>query len=141
MQYPSQLLRAAILLFGCMVATPACVSDSSDDVVIVTPAPTGLLTVEFTIEGTTNPTLCDFYGATHLELVLYDVYGGSFSDYAPCKDFVISVETDVGYYTGEVVLLDYNLAPVSVSLILDDLRVVEGTELVVAVDFPLDAML
>ena len=126
----------AAALIGVAAATPAC-GDSEPDRVVVVDPPTGTLTVEYTIQGETVPSHCAFYGASDVELVVYDDLGYIVADrYAPCESYLVSVELYPGLYGADVTLVDPFNNAVSVTAPLDGLDVVRDTELVVLVDFP-----
>jgi hypothetical protein len=128
-------ILGAVALLGIAAATPACGDDGPDHVVVV--EPTGTLTFDYTIYGDTDPADCAYYGATDVELVVYDDLGYFVADaYAPCEVFTVGIDLYPGYYSADLTLVDpYNNA-VSVTSPHDDLRVVSDTELVVNVDFP-----
>jgi hypothetical protein len=67
-------IMLALAFGGCVVA---CGGGDDDDVIIVEEDdvvvdPVGQLTVLWSIDGTTDPGACDFYGADRLELVIFD---------------------------------------------------------------------
>ena len=126
----------AAALAGVAAATTACL-DSGPDRVVVVDQPTGTLTVEYTIQGGKVPSDCVFYGATDVELVVYDSLGYFVTDrYAPCESFFVSVQLYPGRYGADVTLVDRFNYAASVTAPLYDLDVVRDTELVVSVDFP-----
>jgi hypothetical protein len=126
----------AAALVGIVAATPACGDDDPDEIVVVEP-PTGALTVDYTIAGTTVPESCVGIGASDVELLVYDDLGYYLTgQYAPCERFYVSVGLYPGYYSADVTLVDpFNNAATTTAQ-LDDLRVFADSELVVAVDFP-----
>ena len=130
-------ILGAIALLGVAAAAPACVVDDDDPDRVVVVDPPGTLTIEYTISGETIPSDCAYYGASDVELVVYDDLGYVIADqYAPCDFFSVSIDLYSGYYSADVTLVDpYNNA-VSVTSVLQDLEIVRDTELVVNVDFP-----
>jgi len=128
------MLALALPAAGCFVTTD------------VEPAPpssfSGALTVNYTIEGSTDPALCSTYGAADVELVVYTGRGAYVTErQAPCSDFWIGVSLDPGLYSADITLVDVGDRAVSVTKPLYSIDVVEDTELVIDVDFPPDSML
>lgn len=123
------------LLSGCSV--DAGVSAGTT----VAPDATGTVTVLSSIEGSTNPSECDFVGATGLELAVYEGSRPVTTVTADCYDFQISVALADGVYNADATLLDQNGQPVSTTLTLDELNVVAGTDLQVDIDFPSSSIL
>ena len=126
------------------LAAPGCVVDDGggDDVVVVEPERTGVLTVLYTIDSDTDPTLCSDYGAYYLELIVYDGSGREYVEAeALCEDFALSVELPEGNYSADATLVDDLDEAVSVTLPLDAIRVTADTELTIDVDFPTGSML
>jgi hypothetical protein len=107
------------------------------------PAPTpasagGSITVRWLVAGVTDPAACAAYGASGADVVVYDAGGQPFVEQtAPCSDFGLTVQLPEGTYSAEVTLLGANNAGVSPTQPLDQLRVIEGTDLAVDVNFPL----
>jgi len=143
MRLTSSILGAAVV--ASATAVSACgggtaTVDTEPTVVVV--EPTGDLTVTWTVAGTDDPGACDFYFADAAELAVYDSVGRLVADeFARCDDFALTLELAVDTYQADMLLVDVNDDPVSTTLPLDDLRVTDGTELVVDVDFPDDSML
>lgn len=124
----------AVPLAGCVVTTsddePTRVSD------------TGTLTVDYTIEGTTDSYACLDYGVSDVELVVYTASGARVAEQeAYCDDFQVSITLPPGSYTADVTLIDEVDRAMSVTKPLYDLRVFSDAELVVDLDFPPDSML
>ena len=130
-------ILGAVALIGVAAAAPACVVDDDDPDRVVVVDPPGTLTVDYTIYGERIPSDCAYYGASDVELVVYDDLGYVIAgQYAPCDFFTVSIDLYAGYYSADVTLVDpYNYA-VSVTSVLQDLEIVRDTELVVNVDFP-----
>jgi len=128
------ILMAA--LSGCSVN--AGVSAGAGPDVVVT---TGTITVLSSIEGSTNPSECDFVGATDLELAVFEGTRPVTTVLADCYDFGISVTLPDGLYNADATLLDQNGNPASTTLTLDALNVVAGTDLQVDIDFPASSIL
>lgn len=135
-------ILGAVALLGVAAAAPACVVDDDDPDRVVVVDPPGTLTIDYTIYGETISSDCAYYGASDVELVVYDDLGHVIADqYAPCEFFTVSIDLYAGYYGAEVTLVDPSNYAVSVTSVLEDLEIVRDTELVVDVDFPPGAFL
>lgn len=127
---------AATSLAGCFVDT------APGGKVIVTPAESGLLTVLWTVDGTTDASACDDYGASDLRLQVFDQDDYVVGDVlAPCEDFEVTLELPEGHYYGEARLVGPELVPVSTTLPLENIRIVSDTELTIDTDFPAGSIL
>jgi len=132
----STALVAATALCGCSVHT----TDSTPTVVVQ--QPTGQLTLTWTVAGAASASACAAYDADALEVNIFDSSGRQVdSEFANCEDFALTVELGIDTYSAEATLVDVNDLAVSTTLPLDDLRVTEGTELSVDIDFPDSSML
>lgn len=126
-------------VFALALSTTSCVVTTDGESI---PPSFGTLTVDYTIAGSTDSVLCDSYGVTDAELVVYTSSGAYVTElYAPCPDFRVSVSIEPGLYIADVTLVDGADRAVSITKPLDAIRVVTDTELVIDVDFPPDSML
>ncbi len=126
-------LHTAILaLVGLSVG---CSSESTT--VIVDDERTGFLTVEWSIEGTFDPFLCDFYVVDEMEVVVFDRFGNFVLDEdAPCEDFVMTIELFPDLYHAEATLVGFADESATITEPIDNVEIFSGTELVVELDFP-----
>ena len=126
-------LAAALQLSGCFV-----VADDGHS----GPLPTGTLTVDWTIDGQRSSLDCDDFGVDRLELVIYDESGAEVDEVEPyCESFAVSVDLLEGSYFADVTLVDSADRSATLTKTLNALDIIEGTELDVAVDFPVDSFL
>jgi len=126
-------LGAALQLSGCFV-----VADDDDR----SPLPVGTLTVGWTIDGQRSSFDCDDFGVDRLELVIYDASGGTVDEVEPfCESFAVSVDLVEGDYFADVTLVDSADRSATLTKTLDNLDIIDGTDLNVAVDFPVDSFL
>ena len=129
---------AAAALAGCSVAV------EPDN---FAPPPTtleasGTVTLDWLVAGRTDPGLCAAYGATHVELVVYDATGATVArQYARCESFSLTVPLPAGTYTADATLVDPNSNALSVTKPLEAIEVVPGTDLAINLDFPSSSML
>jgi hypothetical protein len=123
------------------IGATGCSSDDDDEVIIV-PAAIGTLTTEWSIDGSFVASNCRIYGAFDYELVVYDLDNFIVTEQqTPCEQFVLSVDLPVGIYSADATLVDSEDFSVSLTQVLDDLEIIDGTELVVSIDFPATSML
>jgi hypothetical protein len=114
-----------------------CGDDDDELPIVVVPDQFGTLTTEWLTLGTTDPATCAIVGADRFELLLYDEFGGFFSEAeAPCESFVLTVELPEGRFSADATLVDALDRTVSTTSTLDGLDIVRDTDLVVTVDFP-----
>jgi len=130
----SLALAAAVSLSGCFITT--------DDGPSRGPLPTGTLTVDWTIDGQRSGLDCADFGADRLELVIHDLSGDEVDEVDPfCETFEVSVDLVEDTYFADVTLVDGADRSVTLTKTLDDLDILEGTDLNVSVDFPIDSFL
>jgi hypothetical protein len=106
-------------------------------------APTGSLTVRWTIDDRSDPRACSRYGrgATDFELLLYSDNHQVAEEYAPCEQFGLTVDLTPGTYKGYTTLVDRNGDPVTSTLPLEALAIVKDAGLAIDVDFPTTSFL
>jgi hypothetical protein len=133
----TQRLGLTLLGSGLMASQPGCLVVEERD-----PVPLATLTVEWTIDGRLAPVDCYDFAADQLELIVYDDFDRFVLETQPrCDDFGVSVDLREGLYTAEVTLVDVWDRPATLTEPIEDVVIVEGTNLVVDVDFPLGAFL
>lgn len=127
------LALAAALVSGCVIQNDG------------NPAPfgSGTLTVLWTVDGTIDPDACYDLGGgeTDFELLIDDGTEAVAEVQSPCEDFGLSVDLAPGTYTGYTTLVDRYDNPVTTTLRLDHLAIVEDTELTADIDFPVGSFL
>jgi len=125
-------LGAALQLTGCLVVT-------HDD---AAPLPVGALTVEWSIDGQQNGFDCADFGADRLELVVYDPSGALVDELGPfCDSFIVSIDLVEGSYFADVTLVDFLDRSATTTKTIDAIDIIAGTNLTVAIDFPVDSFL
>ena len=131
----SLALCAAFGLSGCFIST-------DDGGHSRGPLPTGTLTVDWTIDGQRSDLDCADFGVDRLELVIYDLSGAEVDSVEPfCESFAVSLDLIEDTYSADVTLVDSADRSVTLTKTLDDLDIIDGTELSVSVDFPIDSFL
>ena len=110
--------------------------------VVVVPAASGTLTVRWTVAGSDHPAACGVYGATDLELVVFDENGAQVaSTLGACEGFSLTLALPEGTYSAEATLVDPRGSARSVTKPLQAIVVVRGTDLAIDLDFPQSSIL
>lgn len=104
--------------------------------------PVGTLTVEWTIDGATYADDCAAFGVDRLELLLYAGPDDLIDEVQPiCEAFSVSVDLPEGLYDADATLVDSFDRSATLTEPIDAIDIIEGTELVVNVDFPVGSFL
>jgi hypothetical protein len=130
------LVKRGVVLAGCAsgLALSGCIIVTDDYDV-------GTFSLEWSIEGDTLGVDCDLVGARRTEVVIFDRFDQWVAELEPrCSAFGVSVDLDAGRYVAEITLVDRFDDAVSFTLV-EPFRVIEDTELIVAVDFSVDDLL
>lgn len=97
----------------------------------------GSLTVEWSIDGVRDPLDCAALGVDRLELVVFSRSGRVVDEIEPfCESFAATVDLVEGLYFGDATLVDSFDAPATLTQSIDDISIIEGTDLAVSIDFP-----
>ncbi len=133
---------AGALALGAALQLSGCIFVAEDDGRDLAPIPFGTLTVNWTIDGLREPLDCEDFGVDRLELVIYDPGGAVVDELSPfCEAFGVSVDLPEGSYFADVTLVDSFDRSATLTETLEALDIIEGTDLVVGVDFPVDSFL
>lgn len=128
------MLLCSSLATGCLF-----VDDDDDD--DIAPA-LGTLTVDWTIDGLTNPDDCAAFGVDRMELVIYERGDYVVDEVEPlCEAFSVTIDMLDGIYYADATLVDSFDRAATVTLPVDDIDIIAGTELVIPIDFPIDSFL
>lgn len=141
-----KLSKRALGLYGCLFLAAALTGCTVEAGLSTRPRPPpppeeednrGSMTVNWTIASSTAPAQCSYYRVDGLELVVYDDTGAEIvSTNAPCEGFSVEVELSPGTYHADATLVDADKRPRTVTLPLNDIRVTEGTDIALDIDFP-----
>jgi hypothetical protein len=127
---PSVVPLLAALAFG----SGGCVIHAADD-------DEGTLTVEWTVDDSTDSDACFDFDGRDLELIVYDSRDDVAADLrAPCDEFEVAIDLPDGSYGIDATLLDRSGRAVTTTLALDDIDVFAGEETVIPIDFPVDSL-
>jgi hypothetical protein len=127
----AMLCAAGLVLPGCFIVT-------DDD----EPRRVGTLTVEWTIDGIQDPNDCAVFGVDRLELLLYTRFEELIDEINPlCESFILSVDLVEGRYHADATLVDSFDRAATLTEPLDNLDIIEDTDLEVLIDFPLESFL
>jgi hypothetical protein len=101
----------------------------------------GTFTVNWLVAGSSDPFACRRWGATELEVVVYDITGAPVvRRLAPCGTFTLTVPLAPGTYSADVGLLGRGQGQASTSKTIHAVEVRQGTDLAVNLDFPPSSM-
>jgi hypothetical protein len=111
-------------LSGCVIVD----DDVLDD--------TGTLTLAWTIEGAAESADCAFFGVDELEITVYDFFEDPVvTSYAPCEEFELTLRLPEGLYSADVTLIDRRDRAVTRTQGLDDIDIIEDSDLFVPIEF------
>jgi hypothetical protein len=101
------------------------------------PAGVGSLTAYWTLDGSTDPDLCWYYGVDRVDVAIYDFADRTVTWAQPhCEDFGVSFDGLVDdSYTLEATLLDVGGVPLSDTIVVDT-DVWRDRETIVDINFP-----
>lgn len=129
-----------LILVALGLVAPSCVVDSGPSTAVV--AGDGALTVDFTVDESTNPNVCDAEGAASIEVDVFSPGGAAVAQVVDaCRAGVTSVGLPAGSFDGTAVLLDGAGHAITTAVDIGPVRIYGGDELVVELDFPADSFL
>jgi hypothetical protein len=134
----SEHFAQSLLKIGLVAAT-AFVASCSAEVGIGVGTAEGSMTVDWTVAGTKDPIACEDFAADTLELVIFDALGEIARTDSACDDFAVVVDLPEGEYDIDATMLDSDFFPISTTVSVDRLTVLEGLDLPVEIDFPADS--
>jgi hypothetical protein len=127
----------SIMPLGAALLLPACIVIDGDRGPLI-----GTLTVEWTIDGGRDPIDCRDFGVDRLELVISDARGHLVDEVEPwCESFFVAVDLFEGRYFADATLVDSVDRSATLTLPIDAIDIIAGTDLIVSVDFPLGSFL
>jgi hypothetical protein len=134
---PKTILPFALL---CASLCPACSDDDDADDDRSAPArPVGTLELSWSIDGQTDPAVCQTLGAEAFEVIIFDEGFFVTEREPPCTDFVTSLDLFVDDYVARTTLVDANDFLVTRRTVEDYFQINEGRVTRLAVDFPSDS--
>lgn len=136
----STLLAACTALCLGALAT-GCTAGNDDVVVVSRNAPiASTLTVDWTVDGTKDPSTCSVAGANVIEISVQDLAGNEVGAFQQrCGVFATSITLDSGNYAAYAVLLDVNNQPRTTEIAISPFTLRGNDELVIPIDFPADS--
>ena len=97
----------------------------------------GSLTVEWTVSRRSDPRACARYSNADFELIVYRGSREVAREYARCEDFALTLDLPPDEYRAYATLVERDdERPVTTTLPLEEIRIVNGAELNIDVDFP-----
>ncbi|HEX7478274.1 MAG TPA: hypothetical protein VF331_10745 [Polyangiales bacterium] len=119
--------------FGLIVLAAGCLGSSSTG----GGRSDGTLVVDWTINGTTDPSRCTQSAATTLDVIINTASGNFVGEFqADCAAFATSIDLPAGRYTANAVLLDARGTERTTQLDIGAFRILGGDSLDVPIDFP-----
>jgi len=104
------------------------------------PRGVGTLTLDWTIDGQRDARDCVDFGAVRLEIAIFDRFDRFVDTVEPrCEWFGTSVDLPEDQYFLELTLIDRFDRSVTDTLVPSAIDIIEGTELVLSEDFPLES--
>lgn len=126
--YVSAIASVIALASSCSVETT-----SAAPVVVSS----GTLTLDWTINGTTDPDQCSQGAATSLDVTVDTIDGASAGEFQQaCNAFATNIELPPGTYTADAVLLDSNGDDRTTAVHVDAFTIRSSEDLDVPIDFP-----
>ena len=105
--------------------------------VVNNPPSNGTLTMQWTLDGATDPNLCTQSSASTFELTVYEAGGGTAGDFrADCDAFTMTVQLAPGAYSADARLLDASNGDRTTTIAVNPFSIHGDVDLNVAVDFP-----
>ena len=128
-------LYACALIAGCLAC--GCAVSTEPDRRSVVVADDGLLTLDWSVDGTTDPDECDQSDAESIDVLITTDRGTSMGNFVQyCDEFVMSIELPPGSYEGNAVLLDSRDQTRTTAVDLGYFEIFGNDELSISVDFP-----
>ncbi len=127
MKHARRFAIACVLAAGCSSTPPPAVVVAGD----------GMLTLDWTINGTTDPDQCTQGAATTLDVTIDTidaVPAGEFQQ--ACDAFATTIHLAPGSYTGNAVLLDADGRDRTTTIRLDAFTIRSDEDIDVPIDFP-----
>jgi hypothetical protein len=126
------MTRTTLLALGVLTCS-ACVVETSHSVV----HGVSTLTVDWNVDGTTDPAQCRQGDATTIAITVETARGDHVDDYFPdCEDFETTIELAPGSYQLSAVLLDDRGDDRTTAVLVPPFDLFENEDHVVEVDFP-----
>jgi len=128
-----------ILGMVALAALPGCFVESSEPETVIVSGD-GLLTVTWTLDGTSDPAECAFQGADAIDVVVQTSSGTVVAEVTEdCEAAVTSVSLPPGTYYADAVLLNRAGRAVTTPADLGRFTLYGDDELIIDADFPTDA--
>lgn len=131
-------MHRTLLALLASLLVPACTVESDHPPRRAIPVVTdGTLTVDWTVDGRTDPDECAQGDAASIDIVVQTVGGahvGEFDD--ACDAFETSIDLEPGDYVANAVLLDADGRERTTAVDMEPFTILGDDELVVPIDFP-----
>jgi len=123
------ILLACVLSAGCMVETSSGPPPPAP--------PSGTLTLDWTINGTKDPSQCTQGAATDVDITVESTSGAPMGEFQQsCAAFATTIDLPPGTYTASALLLDARGDDRTTAVPIDTFSIRSGEDLNVPIDFP-----
>ncbi len=135
-------LTALALMLPCIASGEPRAGAASHDAAADELPAAGSLTLQWTLSGRREPLDCGGLGIDRFQVNLVAPGLGNVEPWqAPCDAFQLTVDLAPGSYAGEAVMVDRLDRPVTLDVPVEQVEVIAGREVLVAIDFPMAAFL
>ena len=132
------MTKAFVVLSGAVLfAIPGCFVSTNDPTPVAASNSSGSLTVDWTINNSTDPNQCNQSVAADIDLIVTTPNGATVDEVTqPCVDGVTTVALSPGVYGGNAALTDAAGTERTTWLSIDPFTIHSGSDLSISVDFP-----
>jgi len=129
------MTRAFVVFSGAVLfALPGCFGSTNDPAPVAT---SGSLTVDWTINNSTDPNQCNQSVAPDIDLIVVSPNGATVDEVTqPCVDGVTTVALSPGAYGANAALIDAAGTERTTWLNINSFTIHSGSDLSISVDFP-----
>lgn len=135
----NRVLRACASIAGYLACSCTVTTDSGPPPP-VSVVGNGILSLDWTVDGETDPDECDQSGAESIDVQIATDRGfsmGAFDEY--CDAFVMNIELPPGGYYGDAVLLDFDDRTRTTPVDIGYFEIFGDDVLSISLDFPSDS--
>ena len=137
-------MRHIAILLGAtlMSGMPGCFASSNDPAPATVGTSDGSLTLDWTINGSTDPNQCNQSVATDLDLFVTTPGGSTVGEFIQrCSDGMATIALAPGDYAADAALVDVAGTERTTRINIDPFAIHSSTDLSISVDFPANSFL
>lgn len=131
-------MRRRAIVFGTtlLFGLPGCIVSSNDSVPAASTSE-GSLTLDWTINSSTDPNQCNQSVVTNIDIFVTTPNGATVSEFQrPCSDGVVTLTLNPGAYAAETALLDGAGTERTTWISIAPFVIYSNTDLAISVEFP-----